>query len=1176
LRDILTLVAGALILVLTAALIGPWFIDWTAHRGWVESELSRVSGARVRVTGAVDLKILPVPRLELARVHVSGARGDGPVLDIAAVRLELAAASLLRGELRFTDALLERPQMTLVRQPDGALVLPRMPDFAPNDVQVERLTIRDGSVALRRPQEAQPIVVGGLDFLGEASSLIGPFKGAGQIKIGSEPVKWRFSSAQIENERLRVKIIVDESPLAPRADLEGVLSFAEAPSGVRPAFEGAAVFSGTDRIAGVPVVWRLAGAIVADASGARMDGAEMRAGDEERALAASGHVSLGFGERPHLEAQFAARQFDVDRLFDAGLRGALSAGERLVSLAAAALSDSGLSESLPFPVHVILSSPAAVLAGETLSDLRAEVRLDPQAAPRIAFAAQGPARSAISLDGSVETGAAAAFRGKVDLSLRDVARFSDWLSLSLPDAARRLRELPFRLLDLEGDVDVSAAGALGRRLTLRLDRSEARGTMAFTRATGAEPARLFADLSSDALDLDGIPELSGPARFAAGMDLSLGLEARAVRLERFGAGFVDAGRIGLKLVKDGRNVRLERFAIENIGGANVSANARFEERESVFEARVDAARLGELAALVQRLAPGPLADQFARRATALSPARLSVSGRGRGADLLQDLRIEGAVRGTRVSAIAQPAGESIDVSLSAENPDAILLLRQLGFEPLPLSNQGAARLGLRARGSSAHGFETSAQLNAARSEFFYDGRILGPVSALEAKGAARLRSSDLAPFLRLMAVVLPDASLALPSEATADLSIAQGQIALERVSGMIGGSFVSANLRNLLEGESRRFEGEVKVDRISAQALAALALGPMPVPARQAIWPEQKFAPGLIDPSRIDLRIEAAHFDLSETRAARDARFDLRIAPGLVALEKAQMNFAGGRLGGQFTLRRDGASASLAGHADLADIAWLLGPLDAKASGRVDFTSTGQSHAALAAGLAGSGRIVLANARLAGADPAAIGRLIDHAEANRLNIEESDLRARLLRELERAPLALPQQAYELAMAAGVLRLSPENDSATRFSLSYDMRNLAAGLRVELISPHAPRDWQGAAPSAAVIWQERAGGFQRMVDFGPLFATISARAILRESARIEVLEADIRERAAFNRRVRADDFMRRRGREIGLWQEEQRRREVELQRRRAEEERQRALTPLPATGASPDPLSSGRY
>ena len=69
-RDLITLVATALILLLTAALAGPWFIDWTAHRGWVESELARLTATRVKVNGEVDLKLLPVPKLSLRDVRV--------------------------------------------------------------------------------------------------------------------------------------------------------------------------------------------------------------------------------------------------------------------------------------------------------------------------------------------------------------------------------------------------------------------------------------------------------------------------------------------------------------------------------------------------------------------------------------------------------------------------------------------------------------------------------------------------------------------------------------------------------------------------------------------------------------------------------------------------------------------------------------------------------------------------------------------------------------------------------------------------------------------------------------------------------------------------------------------------------------------------------------------------
>jgi hypothetical protein len=91
--------------------------------------------------------------------------------------------------------------------------------------------------------------------------------------------------------------------------------------------------------------------------------------------------------------------------------------------------------------------------------------------------------------------------------------------------------------------------------------------------------------------------------------------------------------------------------------------------------------------------------------------------------------------------------------------------------------------------------------------------------------------------------------------------------------------------------------------------------------------------------------------------------------------------------------------------------------------------------------------------------------------------------------------------------------------------------------------------------------------QRSVDAGPLLNAISSRAIAREAARVEALEADIRERAYFNRRAKALEFIRRRDRELGIYAEEQRRAEVEEARRKAEDDRQRdALGRLPADSA----------
>jgi len=71
-RESLTILASCLILILTSALVGPYFVDWKQHRAWVESQLSQAIGAQVIVDGAIDLKLLPALALSIEKVHLEG------------------------------------------------------------------------------------------------------------------------------------------------------------------------------------------------------------------------------------------------------------------------------------------------------------------------------------------------------------------------------------------------------------------------------------------------------------------------------------------------------------------------------------------------------------------------------------------------------------------------------------------------------------------------------------------------------------------------------------------------------------------------------------------------------------------------------------------------------------------------------------------------------------------------------------------------------------------------------------------------------------------------------------------------------------------------------------------------------------------------------------------------
>ena len=70
--------AIAIILALVAALVAPLVVDWNHYRTTFESEASRLTGLSVRVTGTIDARILPTPRIKLRNVEI-GEAGREPL-----------------------------------------------------------------------------------------------------------------------------------------------------------------------------------------------------------------------------------------------------------------------------------------------------------------------------------------------------------------------------------------------------------------------------------------------------------------------------------------------------------------------------------------------------------------------------------------------------------------------------------------------------------------------------------------------------------------------------------------------------------------------------------------------------------------------------------------------------------------------------------------------------------------------------------------------------------------------------------------------------------------------------------------------------------------------------------------------------------------------------------------
>ena len=254
---------------------------------------------------------------------------------------------------------------------------------------------------------------------------------------------------------------------------------------------------------------------------------------------------------------------------------------------------------------------------------------------------------------------------------------------------------------------------------------------------------------------------------------------------------------------------------------------------------------------------------------------------------LASLRLGGTARGTRIDATARPEANGRDIAglLALDNADASLLVRQFGFEALPLAGVGRGRVSAELKGGFEQGFEATALADIAGTRLSYTGRLAGSPLSPEMKGLARATANDAAPFLRLMAFGLPDFAARAPVEASARVEVSDGKLGLGDIAGAVAGGKIRGDLAGAADpgaGQRFRLTGALALERASLPALATLVFGPTRAPRAGAPWSDARFAAGLAEAPLADVRISASEIALSDGVTGRDARFLLSLAPGLL------------------------------------------------------------------------------------------------------------------------------------------------------------------------------------------------------------------------------------------------------------------------------------------------------
>jgi hypothetical protein len=563
------------VLALTAALIGPYFVDWTSYRGDFEREATRILGRDVKVRGSATARLLPFPSVTFSDVRVAGTGPDAPAMTIDRFSMDAELAPFLRGEILIFDMRLDHPHVTIGVKEDGSVDwAARSPAlFDPHQVTLEKVTISNGEITVHHGAGGRTYELSGINGDVSAKSLAGPWRFDGTLTADGEPATVSLSTGAVGEDgrmRLRIRANPRDYPVAIDTDGDariengaalyaGAFSVRESQPLPQEAADDARQAARRDK----PPAYSVTGKFNFDHRKVSIEEFRFESGPKDDPYTASGSAFVDIG--PHPKFGIAAKGDQVR--FDEAAGGApktqgMTLDQRIAAFrrVVQALPEPGI------PGKLDIKLPAIVAGDTTIRDVKLSAEPAAGGWSVKTLNATLPGRTTLEANGFLRTGADFGFAGSLLLAVAQPSGFAAWISHDVDEAIRRLPAAGFLAA-----VDISEHKQLFRNLELILGDAHFRGQIDNLEPTDANPS-MIVRLTGGKLDVEGLAAFAslfvsdeGKARMAD-HDLDFDIKAGPVMAAGLTAQSVDTA-LRLK----GGNLEIDRLSVRGLAGATISA-----------------------------------------------------------------------------------------------------------------------------------------------------------------------------------------------------------------------------------------------------------------------------------------------------------------------------------------------------------------------------------------------------------------------------------------------------------------------------------------------------------------------------------------------------------------------------------------------------------------------------
>jgi uncharacterized protein involved in outer membrane biogenesis len=1146
-------VGGFFVLVLTVALVAPYFIDWTNYRAEFEREASAILGRKVVVQGDAEARLLPFPSVTFSDVAVGGGAHGEPAMTIETFSMDAELAPFLRGEFLIFDMRMVRPKGIVDIAEDGTVdwaVRPSSPIPA-GKIALEKLTVSDGEIEVRHRLSGRTHRLTDINAELSAKSLAGPWRVEGALSFDGMQTALSATTgvAGVAGADGRMRLRVRAAPTAQPVSLDADGEVALRPEGL--------VYSGTFRLveavakddaketdaaASTPprqpeaLGYRLSGQFSVDSRKLDVSAFRFETGPLDQPYTADGMASLDFGAEPRFAIKASGAQMRFDEALGATDGSSLSLDQRIKAFEAAML-------DLPKPTmpgSIEVDLPAVVVGDTTIRDVRLAAEPAANGWTIKSMGATLPGRTTLEADGLLKTDGEFGFNGNLLLAVAQPSGFAAWVAKDIDDAIRRLPAAGF-----SAKVDMTARRQLFRNLELVLGDARFKGEIDSRQPTDARPS-VFISLDGNAMDVDGLSAFAslfvsdaGRNRFAES-DLDFQVKAGPVRAAGLLAETVDTA---LRLRQG--HLEIDRLSIGGLAGASISATGAIKDfpdnPTGNIDASIVAVDLAPLAKLAAESFPDNyLLQQLQRRVAAhpalLSDARFDVvasAAANKDGTSGMALSLQGNAGGSALSASLSGNGHpasagdaQLSLTLSARNEDSTALLALAGLPTLPLSSIGAGELTLSAKGVAATGLASKLELKGDQFLASFDGTTSIDGDGFSAKGKARVEAADIEPWLMTLGVVLPGMGLGTAAEFSAQTDLGSGLLVLSGMDGVVNETAVAGDLNVEFKDGMPDFSGALVLDELPLEPFAAMMVGEEALKSEAGAWATAPFSQKAVLPFTGAVDVSAATLTAGSA-SAYNATLSLGIGAEGFRVDDLKATYDGGQLGGRFELKNNGGTGLFSGQMQLngADLSSdsAVGGLAGKSNFSATVSGSGKSIEAIVASLSGSGTAAVKGLRIDGINGDALPDLLAKADAVGRDIDAAKTAAFAPEIAAAGSFAGGDADVAFTIANGVLRAPPvtlENPGATvSAELRADLNTGDLSANGTVTYTAGDEALAGSEPALRFIAEGPAGDATISFDSEPLAQFLTQRALEREQARVEAMQAVLLEKQRLRREVR---------------------------------------------------------